>query len=60
MNTNWEQRRQPRITRMTRIKGATAEIDYGAGRGYFDRMNRIFRMGLVDSVEFVQSSAAYP
>ena len=45
MDTNWEQRRQPRITRMTRIKGATAEISYGAGRGYFDRMNRIFRMG---------------
>src|SRR5437867_12526611 len=45
MDTNWEQRRQPRITQMTRIKGATAEISYGAGRGYFDRMNRIFRMG---------------
>ena len=45
MDTNREQRRQPRITQMTRIKGATAEISYGAGRGYFDRMNRIFRMG---------------
>jgi hypothetical protein len=26
------------------------------GRKYFDRMNRIFRMALVDSVDSVQSS----